>query len=125
MQQALQKFVAAAASKAVAGGAGTLGGLAGGPIGAGIAIIGVQAGGWVAGKLEGILFANCDGTVAASDHAFDPAQLARQTAGGQVISATDDNKGTDSATGCGGNSRYFVDWSITARAQQVIAATFK
>jgi hypothetical protein len=84
-----------------------------------------QAGSWAAGKLEGIIFADCDGTVAAADHIFDPAQLEQQTAGGKVFCGTDDNKGTDSATGCGGNSRYFVNWSIAAHSQPVIVADFK
>jgi len=122
VQQALQKFVTAASSKDVTAGAGVVGSGIGGPIGAGLAIIGTQAAGWVVGKLENILFANCDGTVAAADHVFNAAQLAQQTAGGHLISATDDNKGSDSATGCGSNSRYFVSWSISARQKAILTA---
>jgi hypothetical protein len=122
VSQALQKLVSAASSKAVAAGAGAVGTGVGGPIGAGLAIIGTQAGGWAMGKLESILFANCDGTVAAGDHVFNAAQLAQQTAGGKVASFTDENKGTDSNWGCGGNSHYFVTWSISARQKAVLTA---
>jgi hypothetical protein len=113
VEQALKTAVAAGAAKAaMAGGAG-LGSLVGCPecgafIGPGL--------GWLAGKLEGIIFANCDGTVAAGAHTFPQADLARLTAGGKVISQIDDNKGTDSATGCGSNSRYYVTWSVSGTA---------
>ena len=122
VEQAMQKAAGAAASKAATAGAGVLGGAIGGPLGAGIATVGEAAAGWVLGKLENILFANCDGPVAAGDHVFTAAQLAQKTAGGHVLSLTDDNKGSDSPHGCGSNSRYFVTWSIAARAVAVQGA---
>jgi hypothetical protein len=123
VSQALQKVASAAASKAATAGAGALGGAVGGPLGAGLAIVGSQAAGWVIGKLQNIAFANCDGIVAAADHVFTGAQLAAKTSGGKVINVTDENKGTDSAHGCGGNSHYFVTWSIAAHAAVPLTAT--
>lgn len=67
---------------------------------------------WAVGKLLDVIFANCDGTVAAGAHVFSGAQLAAQTAGGKVITVTDNNPGTDSPTGCGSNSHYYATWSI-------------
>lgn len=113
IEQTLQKVVAGGASKVAASGAGVVGGAVGGPLGSGLAYVGTLAAGWALGKLEGILFANCDGTVAAGDHVFTGTQLARLTADGRVALATDENKGTNSPVGCGGNSHYFVTWSIT------------
>ena len=61
---------------------------------------------------EPILFANCDGPVAAGVHVFTGAELASPTLGGKVLTETDHNPGTDSPTGCGRNSNYYVTWSI-------------
>lgn len=113
--QALEKVVSAASSKAAAAGAGAVGTAVGGPAGTLIGTVGTQALGWALGKLEGILFPNCDGPVAAADHAFTGAQLAQRTAGGKVFRTVDDNKGSDSPTGCGSNSRYYVTWSVQSR----------
>ena len=73
---------------------------------------GSEAGGWAAGKLLNIVFADCDGTVAAGDHIFSGAQLARKTAGDRAVFTADKNPGTDSPDGCGSNSQYFVTWSV-------------
>jgi hypothetical protein len=58
------------------------------------------------------VFPDCDGAVAGGNHVFSGAQLAAQTANGHVISGTDNNKGTNSPTGCGSNSQYYVSWTI-------------
>ncbi|MDQ2778577.1 MAG: hypothetical protein M3Y32_03360 [Pseudomonadota bacterium] len=116
VEQAAQKAVAAAASKAAAAAAAALGGVVGGPVGSGIGIVGSNAGAWFIKKLETIIFANCDGSVAAGDHTFTGAQLAHLTSGGKAMTVTDENKGTDSPHGCGGNSHYFVTWSVTPHA---------
>jgi hypothetical protein len=58
--------------------------------------------------------------MAAGDHIYTGAQLATKTEGGRVIAVTDDKKGTDSATECGSNSRYYVTWSISTKAQQAM-----
>ena len=116
--QALQTVVSAASSKAASAGAALVGGLAGGPGGALITAVGTPAAAWVLGKLGNIIFADCDGTVAAADHVFTGAQLAQKTAGG-IFTMDDDNQGTNSATGCGSNSRYFVTWSIQSHRAAV------
>jgi len=121
VEQALQKVTAAAASKGASAGAAAIGGAVGGPLGSLITFVGSQAFGWVAGELEGILFADCDGPVAAGDHVYTGAQLAQQTSGGKTISATDDNKGSTSHVGCGSNSRYYVTWAISAHAVSSVA----
>ena len=113
IEQAAQKAVATAASKAAAAASTALGGVLGGPLGSGIAIVGNKSAAWAINKLESFIFANCDGTVAAGDHSFTGAQLAHLTSGGKVITVTDENNGTVSPHGCGGNSHYFVTWSIT------------
>jgi hypothetical protein len=64
------------------------------------------------GEVGTILFANCDGPVAAGVHVFTGAELTSMTTGGKAVTQTDHNPGTDSPHGCGGNSNYFVTWSI-------------
>jgi hypothetical protein len=118
VEHALQSATNAAASKIAAAGGGALGGIISGGSGAGIgAMIGDKAGAWLIGKLDTIIFANCDGTVAAADHAFTADALARSTHNGAVLSSTDDNKGTNSPHGCGRNSRYYVSWKVTGQQQ--------
>jgi hypothetical protein len=118
VEHALQSATNAAASKVAAAGGGALGGIISGGTGAGIgAMIGDKAGAWLIGKLDTIIFANCDGTVAAADHAFTADALARSTHNGAVLSGTDDNKGTNSPHGCGRNSRYYVTWKVTGQQQ--------
>jgi hypothetical protein len=118
VSQALQKVVTAGASKAAERGAAVLGTAVGGPLGGVLAVVGTKAGTWLAGKIGAIVFANCDGTVAAADHVYNGARLAQLTTNGQIISVTDDCHGTDSDWGCGGNSHYYVTWSISAQPQQ-------
>ena len=113
VEQDLSKAVGSAATAAASEGLKAAGAAIPvvGPI---ISVVGPPAAAWAIGKLEGIIFADCDGTVAAGDHVYTGAALANLTAGNKVISATDENKGTNSPTGCGGNSHYFVTWSIAA-----------
>jgi hypothetical protein len=103
----LSSAVASAASKAAGAGGGALAG----PVGE---VIGSAAGGWLIGKLDTIIFADCDGTVAAGDHTWIGSQLA-QMAGGKTLTTEDNNQGTDSPTGCGRNSQYYVTWSVTGK----------
>jgi hypothetical protein len=114
VEQTLTPIVASAASKALA----ALGGLVGGGIGS---AIGDFAGSWLGKELGSIIFANCDGSVAAGDHTLSGATLAQQAIGA-TITQTDDNKGSDSPDGCGSNSRYYVSWSITGQAKPAILA---
>jgi hypothetical protein len=70
-------------------------------------LISAQAVDW----LKDILDINCDGIVAADQIEITGAQLKEWTANGPHI---EDRfyRGTDSAIGCGGNSKYRVHWSI-------------
>ena len=116
MEQKLKSAVSKAATAGAVKGAEALGTAVGGPAGtAGGSIVGSKAGGWLVGKIVGIAFANCDGPVAGAIHTFHGAQLAQLTAGGHVATTTDDNKGTNSPTGCGANSHYTVTWSVSGR----------
>jgi len=109
VEQALKTAVAAAAAK----GASAAGGALAGPVGV---VVGTAAGPWLIGKIENVIFADCDGTVAAADHKFTGAALAQQTANGtKSFSGEDVNKGTNSPTGCGGNSMYYVYWTISGK----------
>ncbi len=65
-------------------------------------------------NLAGILPGGCDGIVAKGQHKLTSADLAAGTAGGRVIEATDMTAGTDSAIGCGPNSKYSVRWTVAA-----------
>ena len=68
-------------------------------------------GGWLAGEIKNILAANCDGAVAAEQVTLHYSDLISRTAAG-TNSVTTKHPGTDSATGCGGNSMYYVTWHI-------------
>jgi hypothetical protein len=89
---------ASAAGGAISGGTGTA--------------VGTAAGGWLGPKLAGVIFADCDGPVAAGDHTWTGATLA-QLAIGHTLSTEDNNPGTDSPTGCGSNSQYYVTWTVS------------
>jgi hypothetical protein len=60
----------------------------------------------------GIIFANCDGIVASRPLRYTSNDL-RQIPIGQKLEDSILEHGSDSAVGCGGNSRYVVRWSIT------------
>lgn len=85
---------------------------------AAVPIIGSALGalaGWIVNEVGNLLFANCDGPVAAGVHPLSGGDLYAATKGGQAAHHTDDQPGTDSAHGCGSNSHYAVHWS-TVRA---------
>jgi hypothetical protein len=117
LEQELQKLVNFGAEKGAGAGAAALCGAAtGDPTAAKTCQAGGEKGGvWAIGKLDTIIFADCDGTVAGFTHGFTAAALAKGTANGAAITGTDDNKGTDSPHGCGANSRYYVTWTITGK----------
>jgi len=73
-------------------------------------ILGAVAG-WLAGEIQGILNANCDGPVAAEQVTLTYNDLISKTANGPYTTETK-HPGTDSATGCGGNSMYYVTWAL-------------
>ena len=60
-----------------------------------------------------LLFADCDGLVAAGALPFTGRDLIRQTSSGQKISQNTNHPGTDSPAGCGSNSRYTTACTIT------------
>ncbi len=60
-----------------------------------------------------LLFADCDGLVAAGALPFTGGDLIRRTGAGQRISVNADHDGTDSADGCGSNSRYTTACEVT------------
>jgi len=60
-----------------------------------------------------LLFANCDGLVAAGALPFICSDLIKRTSSGQKIPDNTDHPGTDSATGCGSNSHYTTACTIT------------
>ena len=74
-------------------------------------------GGWLAGEVKGILAANCDGPVAAEQVTLNYNDLLSKTANGPYKHETP-NPGTDSATGCGSNSMYYVTWHIARGVSQ-------
>ncbi|MGP6159935.1 MAG: hypothetical protein ACLPYS_20970 [Vulcanimicrobiaceae bacterium] len=124
VESALEKAGDALGQKAAQAAASAIGGLVGAELGASIGtaavpVLGTALGviaGWLVGELSGIVFADCDGPVAAGVHIFTAADLAGETAGGAVLSATDHSPGTNSAWGCGSNSDYYVTWSVNAGA---------
>jgi hypothetical protein len=114
LQQAGTQLAQKAASAAAQAVGAEIGSVLGASIGtAAVPIVGTALGaisGWLVGHIGSYLFANCDGPVAAGVHVFTGAQLAAQTAGERVLTATDHNPGTDSPHGCGSNSNYYVTW---------------
>lgn len=74
-------------------------------------ILGAGAG-WLGGEVKTIITANCDGTVAAEQVTLLYQNLLADTANGAYKHETQ-NPGTDSATGCGGNSMYYVTWIVS------------
>jgi hypothetical protein len=54
----------------------------------------------------------CDGTVAAAKITMNGHDLAQMVAPGRSYSKTDFYLGTDSPTGCGSNSIYYVTWHV-------------
>jgi hypothetical protein len=72
--------------------------------------------GYVVGKVGGILFANCDGVVAAGVTAFVSTDLMNRTVNGKTIRTGVQHPGTDSATGCGANSKYATNTTISTIA---------
>jgi len=86
----------------------------GGAIGSVVPGLGTLLGagaGFLAGQLVGILNANCDGAVAAEQNTFTHNDLLTRTAHG-TFTQTTKHPGTNSPTGCGSNSVYFVTWHI-------------
>jgi hypothetical protein len=102
-------------------GAQAAGTAAGAAIGSAIPIPGIgtaigAVAGWLATKLGGLLFANCDGPVAAEQVTLSAKELAdRVEQFHGLYEAKTHHSGTNSPAGCGSNSQYDVTWAIRRR----------
>jgi hypothetical protein len=67
--------------------------------------------GWLVGELKEMASANCDGAVAAEQNTFTHNDLVAKTSSGPFTHKTK-HPGTNSPTGCGGNSMYYATWHI-------------
>jgi hypothetical protein len=121
-EKTLEQAVSTLAEKGAQAAATAAGGAVGAALGASIGtavvpLIGTALGalaGWVVSYAGKLIFANCDGAVAAAVHAYTGSQLHAGTSQGRHLGGTDHHPGTDSPAGCGSNSNYDVNWSILA-----------
>jgi hypothetical protein len=86
-------------------------------------ILGAIAG-WLATEISSIFNANCDGPVAAEQVTLTYADLMAKIANGPYTHETP-NPGTDSATGCGGNSMYYVTWHVARGVVETVPPVAK
>lgn len=135
IEQDLEKAARELGGKAAQAASAAAVGAAGAAIGAALGtavfpIVGTAIGaltGWLINKGAtfgiDLIFANCDGPVAGAVHPFTGAQLRQSTDNGKPLSTRDDTPGTDSPTGCGSNSHYYVNWSVrkVGEGQQDVA----
>ncbi|MDY0963279.1 VCBS repeat-containing protein [Massilia sp. CFBP9026] len=120
LEKAARELGSKAAQAASTAAVGAAGAAIGAALGTGIfPIVGTAIGaltGWLVSKGAAfgidLIFANCDGPVAGAAHPFTSAQLRQSTDSDKPHSARDDTPGTDSPTGCGSNSHYYVNWSV-------------
>jgi uncharacterized protein with LGFP repeats len=88
----------------------------GASVGSGVMpVIGTAIGavaGFIVGEVVGVLTADCDGVVAVEQGAFKGQDLWELTVDGTHTFSTH-HDGTDSPGGCGSNSIYEVDWSVS------------
>ncbi len=123
-EKTLEQAVSTLAEKGAAAAATAAGGAVGAALGASIGtavvpLLGTALGalaGWVVSSAGKLIFANCDGAVAAAVHTFTGSQLRSTTGQGRALATVDHHPGTDSAHGCGSNSNYDVSWSVHAMA---------
>jgi len=66
---------------------------------------------WLTAELKSVFHLNCDGAVAAERTGFMINDLLARP-GGLPFNQSTPQPGTDSATGCGGNSNYTVNWHV-------------
>jgi len=120
VESTLSSLGASAAKAATTAAGGAIGSVLGAELGTAVVpLIGTAIGalaGWIVGEVGSVLFANCDGVVATGVHVYTSKQLIQNTAGGHKITETVEHPGTDSPTGCGGNSRYFTTATISTLA---------
>jgi hypothetical protein len=75
---------------------------------------------WAVIKVGSVLFANCDGTVAAGISIYSSKQLVQNAISGNKITGTTEHKGLTSQTGCGSNSHYFTTSTISALVTEAV-----
>lgn len=118
LEQALSFLASKGAQAAASAAGGAVGAAVGASIGTAIVpVIGTALGalaGWLVSSATGLVFANCDGPVAAGLHVFKGGDLRMGIAATGAVRATDDHPGTDSPHGCGSNSHYRAAWSVSA-----------
>ena len=72
-------------------------------------------------EVASLLFADCDGVVAAGALPFTCNQLIKRTTSGQKITQTANHAGSDSPVGCGSNSQYSTTTTlVTAPSIQTV-----
>ncbi len=121
-EKTLEQAVSSLAEKGAKAAASAAGGAVGAALGASIGtavvpLLGTALGalaGWVVSSAGKLIFADCDGAVAAAVHTYTGSQLRAGTTGGRPLTGNDHHPGTNSARGCGSNSDYSVSWSIHA-----------
>lgn len=119
-EKTLEQAVSGLAEKGAQIAATAAGGAVGAALGASIGtavvpVLGTALGalaGWVVSSAGKLIFANCDGAVAAAVHTYTGSQLRAATSGGRPLTGKDHHPGTDSPHGCGSNSDYDVSWSV-------------
>ena len=72
--------------------------------------------GLITSYVGGILFADCDGTVATGVRAYVSTDLLNLTVSGKTIRDGVSHPGTDSPQGCGANSKYATNTTISSFA---------
>ena len=120
VEKALLQAASVLAAKAAQAAAAEIGVAIGAALGASIGtavvpVIGTALGalsGWLVSEIGTIVFANCDGPVAAAVHPFTGAQLRAATKNGSTMQTADHHPGTNSPWGCGSNSSYDVSWTM-------------
>jgi hypothetical protein len=120
VEKTLEQAVSTLAEKGAQAAATAAGGAVGAALGASIGtavvpVIGTALGalaGWLVSSAGKLIFADCDGAVAAAVHTFTGSQLHAGTSQGRHLGESDHHPGTDSPDGCGSNSDYDVSWSI-------------
>ena len=129
VQQAATTLAEKGAQAAATAAGGAIGAALGASIGTAVVpLLGTALGalaGWVVSSVGTLLFADCDGAVAASVHTYSGAQLRAGTSQGLKLTGSDHHPGTESAAGCGSNSIYDVRWTINETFQIGQAITAK
>ncbi len=116
LEQAIKDIATLGAKFAASEAGAALGATLGASIGtAAVPFIGTAVGavaGYLLSKGFNLLFANCDGPVAAAVRALTYDQIKAVVASGKPQPHTDDHPGVNSPHGCGANSHYTVTWSV-------------